>query len=159
MSEVERKSAMKEIASYVNCIDLDFPVIIDEIPSGDEQSFYQFCKYDDNGPIIGGFLTDSPHVSPTELGISAQFSNEVFDQSFFRQKVEVKLKRPPQSSCIRSTAKSVNDKWSLKTQKKTKSGKDIYKKVKTKGGGSQIHVMGADWKNNIEIKQIDIIVL
>lgn len=115
----------EDVASHVNGIDLFQPVEIISIPpNGDGangDTVYQFQKLNAQGDIVlGSYYAADENSKPTELGISDKYNvtdkinSKVVKTDEIKEVKQAIIKINKPIRCLKSTAKKIDDTWSLK---------------------------------------------
>lgn len=131
----------EKIENHLSGIDFTKPVKVDVIPppGQNEITVYQYRTLNPKtGRYTGGnYVTTNPHATEAELGIADTFSINVkkavdgepqqLGLPFPKEKFSGTVREPV--PCLRSTAKRIDDTWSMTGQS-----------ITTKGGGEQLFV-------------------
>ena len=142
------------IESHLRGIDYTKPVIVDNIPPPGQNNItlYQYKKLSDNGEFLDGdYYTINPNAKPNELGvadaysINDKFANRKLDDNNFQlalpfPKEKFSAQVSESTPCLRSTAKSIYDDWSVE-------GSVIY----AEGGAEQLFIPNIFLQNVIKL--------
>ncbi len=122
--------ASEKIESHLQGIDFTKPVIVDKLPPpGKKQiTVYQYRNISDEGKYLqGNYYTTNPNAMPSELGIADTYSLNKGTLPFPKEKFSGQVSE--ELPCLRSTAKRIDDTWSMHGQS-----------IPTKGGAEQIFI-------------------
>jgi len=122
----------RQIKSHISGIDFSKPVEVVNIPKGTE--LYQYTKVDSEGTVLRGeYYTTDPNATPSELGVSGEYSVRGPDGQYtgeVKPVTQEKVTLSQDTEGLKSTSAPVEDTWSLE------GGTP----VPTEGGATQIYI-------------------